>query len=320
MANPLVSIICDVYNHGPYLRNALEGFVMQQVNFPIEILVHDDASTDNSAEIIREYETSYPDLFRPIYETENQYHKQHLWADIQFPRAKGKYIALCEGDDYWTDPHKLQKQVDYMESHPECVLCFHNAILHWDNGEQPDSVFASIYEKDYSGIELIQNWYCSTASILFKSSLKDDFSRLCKDHPLMKIADRPLVAHCSLFGTIHGIPDVMSVYSKHPGGYTQFDDAGRTYDHARTWEEIGFAFGPEFYQAVKKTFTSFYLSALIRATREKNVSILFKSLYRGIIRHPFTGISGLAKIPQERKLRLAEKSKQNNGRRPAKQD
>ncbi len=306
MKNPLVSIVCDVYNHGPYLRNALEGFIMQKVDFPVEILIHDDASTDNSAEIIREYENKYPNLFRPIYETENQYHKQHLWADIQFPRARGKYIALCEGDDYWTDPYKLQKQVDYMESHPKCTLCFHNAILHWDNGEQKDSVFASIKERDYSGIELIQNWYCSTASVLFKSSLKDGFSQLCKDHPLMKIADRPLVAHCSQFGTIHGIPDIMSVYSKHPGGYTQFDDALRTYDHARTWEEIGFAFGHEFYQAVKKTFTGFYLSALIRATREKNVRIFIKSMYRGVIRHPFAGILALSKIPHERKLRLAE--------------
>ncbi len=305
MESPLVSIVCDVYNHEPFLRKCLDGFVMQQTNFPFEILVHDDASTDHSADIIREYEAKYPDLFRPIYEKENQYFKQHLWADIQFPRAKGKYIAICEGDDHWTDPLKLQKQIDYLESHPECALCFHNAILHWDNEGQPDSVFASIEERDYSGIELITKWYCSTASIVFKASLKDGFSQLCKNHPLMKIGDRPLVTYCSKYGTVHGIPDIMSVYTKHIGGYTQFDAVKKTFEHARTWEEVGIALGKDVYDAVKQTFISFYLSALIRSFREKNAGIFFQSLYRGIMRHPLIGLRSLSKIPQERKIRLA---------------
>jgi glycosyltransferase involved in cell wall biosynthesis len=98
---------------------------MQQTNFLFEILIHDDASTDNSAAIIREYEQKYPDLFKPIYQKENQYSKGiSIWRDIQFPRAQGKYIAMCEGDGYWTDPYKLQKQVDFMETNPECGLCY----------------------------------------------------------------------------------------------------------------------------------------------------------------------------------------------------
>lgn len=120
----VVSIVCDTYNHGRYIRNALNGFVSQKTNFKYEVLIHDDASTDNTAEIIREYEEKYPELIKPIYQTENQY-SQNINIDVvhQYPRVKGKYIAFCEGDDYWTDPMKLQKQYDFMEANPEYSLC-----------------------------------------------------------------------------------------------------------------------------------------------------------------------------------------------------
>ena len=119
-----VSIICNTYNHEAYIRDALEGFLMQKTDFPFEILIHDDASTDHTADIIREYEEKYPELVKPIYETENQYSKHDGTINrLQNERAQGKYIASCEGDDYWTDPYKLQKQYDFMESHPDYSLC-----------------------------------------------------------------------------------------------------------------------------------------------------------------------------------------------------
>jgi glycosyltransferase involved in cell wall biosynthesis len=128
MNAPLVSICCLTYNHAPFIRKCLEGFLMQQTNFPIEILIHDDCSTDSTTEIIREYEAKYPDLIFPLYEEENQYSrggagKMDLY---NYRRARGKYIAYCEGDDYWTDPLKLQKQVDFMEANPEYSVCFHD--------------------------------------------------------------------------------------------------------------------------------------------------------------------------------------------------
>ena len=96
----MVSIICTAYNHEKYIRDALDGFVSQKTNFKFEILVNDDASTDRTAEIIREYEMKYPDLMRPVYQTENQYSKGvRISHDILIPRARGKYLAYCEGDD-----------------------------------------------------------------------------------------------------------------------------------------------------------------------------------------------------------------------------
>lgn len=123
--NPLVSIHCLVFNHGPYIRNAIEGFLMQETSFPFEILIHDDASTDNSASIINEYATKHPHLIKPLYQKENQYSKGvDVTYDFQISRALGKYIAICEGDDYWTDPKKLQKQVDFLENNPDFGLVY----------------------------------------------------------------------------------------------------------------------------------------------------------------------------------------------------
>lgn len=122
--NIMVSVICNTFNHEAYVRDALEGFVTQQTDFPIEVLVHDDASTDGTANIIREYEARYPELIFPIYQTVNQYsQKVRITKTFQLPRVRGKYIAFCEGDDCWTDPKKLQKQVDFLEAHPDYSMC-----------------------------------------------------------------------------------------------------------------------------------------------------------------------------------------------------
>lgn len=134
--DPLVSIRCLVYNHEPFLRQCLDGFVMQKTTFPFEAIVHDDASTDGSAAIIREYAEKYPDIIKPIYETENQYSKHdgslsRIMDAAMHPNAK--YIATCEGDDYWTDPNKLQIQVDFLESHPDFFSSSHNySVYHED--------------------------------------------------------------------------------------------------------------------------------------------------------------------------------------------
>ena len=132
---PLVTIRCLVYNHAPYLRQCLDGFVTQKTNFRFEALIHDDASTDGSVDIIREYAEKYPDIIIPLIETENLYSKH----DGSYTRAlnlhtRGKYVAFCEGDDYWTDVNKLQEQVDFLESHPDYSAIFGTAEVVSENG------------------------------------------------------------------------------------------------------------------------------------------------------------------------------------------
>lgn len=173
---PMVSIICLVYNHERYLRDCFEGFIMQRTNFPVEILVHDDASTDCSSEIINEYYTRCPYLFKPICQNINQYSQGlSVSSTYQYPRCKGKYIAVCEGDDYWTDPLKLQKQVDFLENNPEYGL------VHTDFGVKIESKNkyyhngSKYYGYKFSNgdifYELFQGCFIKTLTVCFRRSL-----------------------------------------------------------------------------------------------------------------------------------------------------
>lgn len=119
----LVSISCLTYNQERYIKDSIEGFLMQKTTFPFEIIIHDDASTDNTTNIIREYALKYPEIIFPIFQNENQYSKGiNPGYEYVIPKCKGKYIAVCEGDDYWTDPYKLQRQVDFLENNPDYGL------------------------------------------------------------------------------------------------------------------------------------------------------------------------------------------------------
>ena len=171
---PLVAIKCLVYNHEPYLRDCLEGFVMQQTNFPYVAIVHDDASTDGSAAIIHEYEVKYPHIFKPIYETENIYKKGGFGAidDIMLHAinaTSAKYVAMCEGDDYWTDPLKLQKQVDFLEEHQDYSMCFHKVMV--DSFRTEDKIlYDHLCERQYSSSEIYEKWTIPTCSVVYRRS------------------------------------------------------------------------------------------------------------------------------------------------------
>lgn len=222
MPEPLiVTIRCLVYNHEPYLRQCLDGFVMQKTNFRFEAIVHDDASTDNSADIIREYAEKYPDIIKPILETENQYSKHDgSIRRIMNAHTHGKYCALCEGDDYWTDPYKLQKQVDFLESHPDYAMCFHNAIQHWqDDLTKKDSLFSNIENREYSGIELYNRWIVPTASVMFCKQVIDSklYIEASNDRKFI-FGDTVLFLCCARYGKVYGMNDVMSVYRRLSSG------------------------------------------------------------------------------------------------------
>lgn len=229
---PLVSIRCLVYNHEPYLRQCLDGFVMQKTNFPFEAIVHDDASTDGSAAILREYAEKYPDIIKPIYESENQFSKGTLGKIMsEATHPKVKYIAVCEGDDYWTDPNKLQVQVDFLEEHPEYTMCFHqaNTILD-ETGEEtnqpPGDTFRSIESRDYYSTELFVNWTVPTASMVI--------NRKCLYYKLKKYKPNPYgdiytVLACARMGKVRGMARMMSVYRIQPRGITFSPDGQYRY-------------------------------------------------------------------------------------------
>lgn len=172
---PLVSICCVTYNHAKYIRKTLESFMMQRTTFPFEVLIHDDASTDGTQDIVREFEEKYFGVIKPIYQEINQHSKGvSISVTFNFPRAQGKYIALCEGDDFWTDPLKLQKQVDFLEANPEYVACYHNAVIVDEHDEiiqtskLPDSC-----KRDYTCDDLSKGACILTLTICFRNVLRD---------------------------------------------------------------------------------------------------------------------------------------------------
>lgn len=143
MADPLVSVLITAYNHEKYIRKAIEGCLMQETSFPFEIIIHDDASTDKTAQIIREYAEKHPEVIKTIIQTENQYSKlSRLTARLMVPIAKGKFIAFCEGDDYWTDPKKLEKQITVMENDPTISLCFTASKWVYVNAKKRDKIMS----------------------------------------------------------------------------------------------------------------------------------------------------------------------------------
>lgn len=119
---PVVSICCTTYNHEAYIAEAIDGFLMQETDFPFEILIRDDCSTDKTADIVKQYADQYPQIIKPVFETENQYSKGVRPMPVLFKKSMAKYIAMCEGDDYWIDPLKLQKQVIFLEANPDYGL------------------------------------------------------------------------------------------------------------------------------------------------------------------------------------------------------
>jgi len=213
---PLVSINCLTYNHNKYIRDAIEGFLSQRTNFPIEILIHDDASTDGTTEIIKEYEKRYPNLIKPLYEEENQWVKGRRGSIVfNIPRAQGKYIAFCEGDDYWTDPYKLQKQVDFLESHPEYSMCVHNSIVHYEDGEYPDTFFNKADQKSIITTEdLIVKWSFATATMLCQKSMMKKFQESPYLNEIYNV-DWFLSLMLSFECPIFFLQEVMSVYRRH---------------------------------------------------------------------------------------------------------
>lgn len=231
----LVSIRCLVYNHEPYLRRCLDGFVMQKTNFRFEAIVHDDASTDGSAAIIREYAEKYPDVIKPIYETENQYSKRDgSLSRIMDEACKGKYIAMCEGDDYWTDPLKLQKQVDFLESHPDYGLV-HGDVKYYiyEKGVFKGRIGlifskynsnANIDDKKNMFYDIMFGRYSiSTLTVMYRKDIFDSIEKL----KTFRMGDTPLWLDFSQKSKIGYIDDVFGVYVKHQGSATRQNKLGR---------------------------------------------------------------------------------------------
>lgn len=221
----MVSVICLAYNHESFIRQALDGFVNQKTSFKFEVIIHDDASTDNTADIIKEYEEKYPNIIKPIYQIENQYSKKiGITPTYILPKARGKYLAWCEGDDYWIDNNKLQSQVDALEKNNNCSSCITKVESITLNGKEK-GVFFPV--KDFkTGIILSDDIvnYCLNPAKLNGFPLQISGFMLKREvyyeyihnppfyKPFFEVGDIPLFLYSGLVGDAFYIDKVMSHY------------------------------------------------------------------------------------------------------------
>ena len=244
----MVSICCITYNQEEYIRDALDGFLSQETDFSYEVLIHDDASTDGTADIIREYARQYPEIIKPILQTENQYAKglTNVSGTYNFPRAKGRYIAMCEGDDYWTDPHKLQRQTDYMEAHPDCSLVFHSACIEVQGRALTERRMRPYRRsRRVSPEEIIDKTSgYPTASLIFRSDMVKILPDFYVNAPL---ADIPLQLMAAARGWAYYMDRPMCVYRL--GGAFSWTTLMKQGDYERKQRQ--------YYQDMKKMYRGF---------------------------------------------------------------
>jgi glycosyltransferase involved in cell wall biosynthesis len=220
---PVVSVFNWSYNHVNFIRQSIESILEQKTTFPIEIIIHDDASNDGTIEIIKEYESKYPQLFRNIIQKENQWSQGKSVMDPLFKLPRGKYIALTHGDDYWTDPYKLQRQVEFLEGSEKYVLIFHPVNLHYQNGVIETDHITYVPEQ-FESFESLAKYgnYIHTSSVLFRNVINEMPSTLSE----IPFGDYVLYLLLAQYGLISKLNYTMSVYRKNIGVWSSlsFED------------------------------------------------------------------------------------------------
>lgn len=237
---PVVVIHCYTYNHEHYIKETLEGFINQKTNFHFVAIIHDDASTDNTASIIKDYANKYPDIIKPIYEIENQYSKgdgslgkvMNIASDL----TQSKYIALCEGDDYWTDPYKLQIQVDFLESHSDYGLCY-TKVKRLD---QRKSRFIDIWGgPGETFMSFLQSNTIPTLSVVYRRDLRSCYVQEINPyiHNWM-MGDYPMWLYFASKSKIKFLDCVTGVYRKLPESASHSNSINKIYNFRKNYYEI----------------------------------------------------------------------------------
>lgn len=210
----ILAIYCPTYNHKQYIRKTLEGFVNQKTQYKYKVIVHDDASNDGTAEIIKEYVEKYPTLFIAILQHENQYSQgKKIFTEYIAPLITEKYIAICEGDDYWCDENKLEKQISYLEEHPECVMCTHDTVkINAEGVSLKQYINGSRVDRDYLPQDIIPSINGNlfhTSSVVLRKEIKTMFP---SSFYIKHVGDYPMAVYAATKGTVHYFGKVMSCY------------------------------------------------------------------------------------------------------------
>ncbi len=214
-----ISIIILTYNHAAFIAENLRGILMQQVHAEVELIISDDGSTDDTVQIIQHEVKKAPANFTVKLFTQ----PENLGATPNFyfalKQVTGNFVAFCEGDDYWTDPLKLQTQLDFMQQHPDCSLCFHTAVNISENPKIHKSDFSNVQDRAYSALEIYRHWIIHTATVMMRADVLDcDAKKATMTRNDLQYFDTVLFMAASTVGKLHGIPKKMSAYRRHDAG------------------------------------------------------------------------------------------------------
>jgi len=278
---PLVSIVCTTYNHARYVEQAIAGFLMQVTRFPFEIVIHDDVSTDDTRTVVDAYASRYPSIIRTIYQTENQYSQGRTTPIIAFAHCRGRYIAFCEGDDYWTDPQKLQLQCDLLEADPSYSLVFHNCRLQQEaKGNSRDEVACHLAETSF-GLQdvVLRDWFIPSQSMVFRKAdleLPEWLHRVFGlDYAMhLLLAEKGRIGYIDRIMGVYRI-NAASISANRPGGFFQIK-------HIQTLSYFNFHTGFRHDKIIAKRLDRerelLYLAYL--SARPRHVRLLSMDYYR----------------------------------------
>lgn len=259
----MLSVCMITYKHESFIAQAIEGVLMQKTDFPVELIIGEDCGPDNTRDICRSYADKYPDIIKLNFLDYNVGAQNNFVNTISL--CTGKYIAICEGDDYWTDPYKLQKQVDFMEEHPEYSLCAHNAEVLWYDKEFRTRPAFNKFEFNTSDL-ITEDWTFMTATIL----LKRNCLLLPKWFSTVNNGDYGLQLLLSLKGKIGYIPDTMSVYRRHYGGVSaNFNPFYSAISMHNVLIHFNKYTSGEYQKDIKIKLNQFYKNSLINARTNK---------------------------------------------------
>lgn len=215
VSNPEISILCITFNQVEYVKRCLEGFLAQRIDAPIEILVNDDCSTDGTTDILLKYQREHPELFRIVTHDENQYSRgKSPMGEFLVPLARGSYIAMCEGDDFWTDPTKLQVQLDFMESHPAYACCVHaNEHVRAESGAHMATIRYASHDCEVSIDDITSRSQCYATNSMFVRSSAMRAYRDSQFFTFRADGDHKMLLYFGLVaGGIYYLDRVMSAY------------------------------------------------------------------------------------------------------------
>ena len=251
-----VTALVVTYNHGPFIAGALESALRQETSFDYEILVSEDRSTDGTREIVLDYQRRHPDRIRLILSERNLRSNAVVARGIR--AARGEFIALLDGDDLWTSPHKLQKQVDFLDSHPDCALCFHNAQVVHEDGSRPPWLWTPQGQKAISTLtDLWRGNFIATASAMLRRARIGDIPAWYDS--LFPITDWPLYILAAENGAIGYLDEVMCLYRYHAGGlYSSKTEAEKLEATAQFYRIMDANTGRRYHSIVRAAYSTYF--------------------------------------------------------------